>query len=54
MKIKYQPFIGGRVVPHVLCGTYRGHHVSKNISVSSGLDTPSAIASGYSTIWGIS
>jgi len=30
----------------------RDHHVSKIILVSGGLDTPSAVASGYSTTRG--
>jgi hypothetical protein len=38
MKIKYQPFLDGRVGG--ACPPYRDHHVSKNISVSNGLDTP--------------
>ena len=47
MENKFQPMLGGRVGD--VRPLYRDHNISKIISVSCGLDTPSAVASGYST-----
>ena len=49
MEIKYQSILGGRVALHALGGTYRDHHLTEILSLRCGLDTPSAVASGYST-----
>ncbi len=50
MENKFQPNLGGRVGG--VRPPYREHNISKIISVSGGLDTPSAVASGYSTTGG--
>jgi hypothetical protein len=47
MENKFQSILGGRVGG--VLPPYRDHYVSKIISVSGGLDTPFAIAQGYST-----